>query len=434
MRIQTLALAVALTLLIAAAASAVWWSARGGGAGSPRPHAAPPDGRGWVEGLGGLYGVARAESPNLGAIGYAPGSAPPRGTASGVTHFDAERAAPGVNLSTSGDRAEAELRALDGALLHTWALPYAAHKGLPPLEGEHQVPWRRVLLLDDGGLLAIHDGRALVRIDRESRPVWASPIRAHHDLALDRDPGRDGAVVHVLTRGERIIDAVNPRAPIVDDCVTTLDLDGNVLGELSLWDAFVNSEFAPMLDDLTVRVGDVMHSNTIEVLDGRLAARHPAFRAGNWLLCARDLDLVFVVDPRSKRIVWLTGGPWRAPHHPTATHRGTLLVFDNLGNAGDSRLVELEVSGGAVVSMWAPSDSSMFSTQFCGVATLLEGDNILVTESCRGRAFELAPNGDVVWEYVSPRRAGPEGRYVAALFEVERLERSHPGVSAALAR
>jgi hypothetical protein len=404
----------------------------------------PPDGRGWVEGLAGLYGVAREKSPSfgadstsvegvtsaerfgpdLGAIGYAPGSEPPREDE--PMRSDAARVAPGVNLMTSGDRARAELRALDDTLLHAWEVPYEAHRDLPPLEGAHQAPWRRVTLLEDGSLLAIHDGRALVRIGPDSTPIWASPLRAHHDLALEGDR------IHVLTRGERIVPEVHPKVAIVDDEVTTLDLAGNVLSELSLWEAFVQSEFRSMLDQLTVRTGDVMHSNSIELLDGRLASRNPAFAAGNWLLCARDLDLVFVIDPRAGCIVWLATGPWRAPHHPTVTEHGTVLLFDNLGRDGDSRLLELEAVNGAIVSQWAPSDPADFSTQFCGVAAPLSNGNVLVTETCRGRAFELNPTGEVVWEYHSPRRAGPADRYVAALFEVERVARDHPGVRAVL--
>jgi hypothetical protein len=434
---------VALVLLVVAAAVSLLGPFRASSP-SEREPSEPADGRGWVEGLDGLYGVAREKSPSvgahdttqrsdapdLGAIGYAPGSEPPRrgtgGAASATTRFDATRVAPGVNLMTSGDRARAELRALDDTLLHSWEVPYETHRGLPPREGPHQAPWRRALLLEDGSLLAIHDGRALVRIGSDSAPIWASPLRAHHDLALDGDR------IHVLTRGERIVAEVHPEVAIVDDRVTTIDRAGNVLGELSLWEAFVQSEWRPMLDDLTVRTGDVMHSNSIELLDGRLASHHPAFHAGNWLLCARDLDLVFVVDPRLRRIVWLATGPWRGPHHPTVTEHGTVLLFDNLGRDGDSRLVELEVVNGAIVSQWAPSDPADFSTQFCGVAAPLVNGNVLVTETCRGRAFELSPMGDIVWEYHSPRRFGPEGRYVAALFEVERLARDSPGVRAVL--
>lgn len=430
----------ALTLLVVAAAVSLLGPFRGCAAVQQEP-IEPADGRGWIEGLDGLYGVAREKSrslgasdaaaqggaPNLGAIGYAPGSEPPRaGATPETTHFDAARVAPGVNLMTSGDRARAELRALDDTLLHAWELPYESHRNLPPREGPHQAPWRRVTLLEDGSLLAIHDGRALVRIGPDSEPLWASPLRAHHDLALDGDR------IHVLTRGERVVPEVHPKVAIVDDVVTTIDRAGNVLSELSLWDALVRSEWRAMLDDLTVRSGDVMHSNSIELLDGRLADRHPAFAAGNWLLCARDLDLVFVVDPRAGLVVWLATGPWRAPHHPTVTDHGTVLLFDNLGRDGDSRLVELEVVNGSIVSQWAPTDPADFSTQFCGVAAPLANGNVLVTETCRGRAFELTPVGDIVWEYHSPRRFGPAGRYVAALFEVERIPRDHPGVRAVL--
>ncbi|MEZ6018467.1 MAG: arylsulfotransferase family protein [Planctomycetota bacterium] len=433
---------VLLALLIAAASSLV---------GPCRPFErqleaplAPADGRGWVTGIEGLYGVAREaargsapgpKAPDIGAIGYAQGSEAPRAargdTGSATARFDVARTQPGVNLMTSGDRARAELRALDDTLLHAWEVPYSAHDGLPPLEGPHQLAWRRVALLDDGGLLAIHDGRALLRIDADSRPVWALGIRAHHDLALDLGAAA-GPRVHVLTRAERVVPAVNPKTPVIDDRVATLDLDGNVLREFSLWDAFTKSAWGPMLQDLTVREGDVMHSNSIELLDGQLAERHPAFAAGNWLICMRDLDLIVVVDPEAERVVWLATGPWRGPHHPTVTARGTVLLFDNLGNDGDSRLLELEVTSGAIVSAWSPEDPTQFSSQFCGVAAPLANGNVLVTESCRGRAFELTPNGDLVWEYLSPRRAGPLDRFVAALFEVERLAEDLPGVRAAL--
>lgn len=425
----------ALALLLVALGGAAWWLGRDRARGDAQdPGAGAADERGWVDGPPGLWGVARdatgAGTSGLGAIGYAQGSAPPREGAPGegpaTTRYDRTRAQPGVNLSNSGDRARAELRDLDDTLLHAWEVPYEAHAALPPREGSHQIPWRRVALLDDGGLLAIHDGRALVRLARDSTVRWASPLRAHHDLAVD------GERVHVLTRGERVVAEVNPSAPIVDDRVTTLSLDGEVLAELSLWDAFARSEWRSLLDQLTVRVGDVMHSNTLELLDGRLAARDAAFARGNWLVCMRDLDLIVVVDPRAGRLVWLAQGPWRGPHDPTVTTRGTLLVFDNLGRDGDSRILELDVATRAVRTYWAPEDPADLSTQFCGVAAPLANGDVLVTETCRGRAFELTPEGELVWEHRSRLRAGPDKRFVAALFEVQRLARDAPGVRAAL--
>jgi hypothetical protein len=51
----------------------------------------------------------------------------------------------------------------------------------------------------------------------------------------------------------------------------------------------------------------------------------------------------------------------------------------------------------------------------------LPNGDVLITESERGRASEITRDGDVVWEFLSPHRAGPENRLVATLFEVVRL-------------
>ena len=417
-----------------------------GGPAAPRPWSAgraadvvvPDDGRGWVEGLDGLYGVARSAPVSLQGglevVGYAAGSEVPRSAASGTLMYDRSRTQPGVNLMLSGDRARAELRSLDDVLLHAWEAPIDAHTDLTPARGPDQVAWRRAALLDDGSLVAIHDGHALVRIGADSTVLWSSPVEAHHDLFVH------GGQIVVLTRGRRLVPEVNPREAIVDDRVAIFDLDGRLLRDFSLWDAFARSEWGSLLGRLTTRVGDVMHSNTIERLDGRSSAIHPAFRAGNWLLCLRDLDLVVVLDPQLERLVWLSSGPdaagpgqpWRGPHDPTVTLNGTLLVFDNLGREGDSRLVELEVAQGQIVSTWAPENSMDFSSLFCGALDCLANGNVLVTESCRGRAFELTPSGEIVWEYVSPRRAGEDRRFVAALLDVVRLPADAPGVLAAL--
>jgi hypothetical protein len=46
----------------------------------------------------------------------------------------------------------------------------------------------------------------------------------------------------------------------------------------------------------------------------------------------------------------------------------------------------------------------------------------LITESERGRAFEITPAGEVVWEFVSPHRGGRNSELVATLFELVRLD------------
>jgi hypothetical protein len=45
-------------------------------------------------------------------------------------------------------------------------------------------------------------------------------------------------------------------------------------------------------------------------------------------------------------------------------------------------------------------------------------DNALITESDNGRAFEVTPDGTIVWEFYNPHRAGAQDEFIAALFRV----------------
>jgi outer membrane protein assembly factor BamB len=169
--------------------------------------------------------------------------------------------------------------------------------------------------------------------------------------------------------------------------------------------------------------GDIFHTNTLEVLDGRSADRDPAFRAGNVLLSVLKLDTIAVLDPERGEIVWAKTGSWRRQHQPTFLDDGNLLVFDNRGPGGESsRVVEIDPRTGSTV--WS-YDKDLFSKTL-GSCQRLPNGNTLITESENGRALEVTRDGRVVWEYYNPNRAGEHKELVAVLFEVVRLPDSFP--------
>ena len=393
-----------------------------------RPSGGDADRRGWAVDEPGLFGFRRPGrvEDGLGAIGYATGSESAPAT-TGLQLWDPDRTEDGLTLMCSGDAADAVLVSLEGDVVHRWALPYAELPEAPPLEGPHQLPWRRVQLLEDGALLAIHSGRALVCVDRDSELRWAVMDRVHHDL----DVAPDGSIL-ALSRVERIVHQVNPTEPIVDDLIVRYGSDGTLLGATSLWDAFTASPHAALLERLTVRTGDVMHANSLDLLDEREAERLaiPGVAAGQVLVCLRDLDLVVTVDLDAARFTWLTGGPlasrWRAPHDPSVHTDGSLLIFDNRGGVAESsRLLRVDPATGSILWRWSATPPAAFATFFCGTVQQLDGGNLLVAESTQGRALEIDPgSGDVVWEYVSPRVTGTNRALVAALFMAERVP--HP--------
>ena len=56
-----------------------------------------------------------------------------------------------------------------------------------------------------------------------------------------------------------------------------------------------------------------------------------------------------------------------------------------------------------------------------GGIQLLGGGNVLVTESTRGRAFEITREGEIVWEFFSPDVEG-DGDERATFYRMTRID------------
>jgi hypothetical protein len=358
----------------------------------------------------------RVEMERLESIGYLTGSEP-AGERSGVTVHDVKRAEPGLNLVVSGHRPWAALMDMDGSFLHEWSLDFEDVWPDRDISDETTGDeyWRRVLLLDDGGIIAIHEGLGIVRLDRESRLVWAREGGYHHDLGRTGDGG-----FCVLDREASIVPRLSRVEPVLEDFIAYLDSEGNVVRRFSILEAVERSPHAAILARMDW-LGDIFHTNTLEILDGRLAGKAPAFRAGNLLISILMLDTVAVVDHETEAVVWAIPGMWRQQHQPTVLGSGRMLVFDNKFRTETSRVVELDPFSQEVVWSYEGAPGRPFYSETCGSNQRLPSGNTLITESDYGRAFEVAPDGTIVWEYVNPHRAGPDGEFVATLFEVVRI-------------
>ena len=105
---------------------------------------------------------------------------------------------------------------------------------------------------------------------------------------------------------------------------------------------------------------------------------------------------------------------------------GRILLFDNLGASDPqtgpaARILEYDPLSESSTWQWRADRPSGFYSLFCGTATRLARGNTLVTETGNGRAFELDPDGHIVWDFHSPHRAGADEALLAGLFEVQRL-------------
>jgi len=359
----------------------------------------------------------------LEALGYASGTktAP---TLSGVTLHDDERAYPGLNFYTSGHAAEAVLMTMDGRVLHRWARDFwdvwPRDRADRTSDGTHH--WRRAYPFPNGDLLAIYEGIGLVKLDKASNVIWARRNGAHHDFQV-----LSNGDIAILARQARVIDRVDEKRPTLEDFVLILDSSGREKERYSVLEAFERSaQYRMIWDDSPRHFGDVFHTNSIQVLDGRFASVNSAFKRGNFLLSSRQLSTVFVVSPETKEVVWALRGGFKAQHDARLLDDGSLMLFDNSGRGHVSSVQVYDLTSDTIRWEYRGSEEQPFYTRFCGAAQRLPNGDTLITESDNGRAFEVTLDGAIVWEFYNPHRAGDEDEFIAALFQVDRFPLDFP--------
>ncbi len=393
-----------------------------GSKGRREQRAAGLDGR-WRKAPAPVNAAQAEEIQSLEALGYVSGSVPFSAQAS-VTINKKERVFDGVNFYSSGHGPEATLMDMDGRILHSWRMDFStAFPGREITAKARQSThhWRRAILLEGGDVLAIFEGQGIIRLDKDSKLIWANPTRAHHDAHVL--PNGD---LYVLSRVAHLVPEINQSNPILEDFIVLLDgKSGEEKYRLSVLEAFEQSAFREVWRT-GKKKGDLMHTNAIEILDGRLTEVHPAFQAGRALISMRVSNTLAVVDLALGQVVWAHAGSYRKQHDPRTLDNGRILLFDNMGGAGpSSRVLELDPQTGKTQVLYKSTQNKSFYTEFCGTSIRMSNGNILATESDQGRAFEFTPDREIVWEFHNPARAGDNLEFIASLFEVERFARSY---------
>lgn len=368
-----------------------------------------------------------AEIEQLEAIGYVSGSRA-AGDAVGVVRYDPERAFPGYNFYVSGHATEAYLMDMEGKLLHRWSRDSSTLWPEPQKQkrlGAHY--FRRAYPFENGDILAIYEGLGLAKLDKHSEVIWATPPPhddapvAHHDLEVQ--PNGD---LVLLTRKARILPWINKNRPVLDDFVTVLDSEGRLLRRVSVLEAFHRSRrFERLLGKK--KKGNLLHSNAVNVLDGSVADRNPAFTKGRVLISMRNNSGLAVIDLGSREVVWASRGPFHLQHDPEILPNGHLLLFDNgRRKTQSSRAIELDPGSLEVLWQYAGTPEEPLWSASCGTVQRLPNGNTLINESNNGRSIEVTPAGEIVWEFLSPHRAGENDEMVATLFDVIRLPADFP--------
>lgn len=335
-----------------------------------------------------------------------------------VTVHDPGTAFEGLNLRITQDPSGAVLMDMDGNTLHTWtcsledAFPGAEVPDVPGFSRH----WTTARLLPDGGVLGVFGGVGLVKLDIQSRVVWAHAGGEHSDI----DVAGDGRIYALGSESNRV-NWVNQKEAIVEDFVLVLDAQGNVLNRVSLLTAISSSDYYNIIKTSRMqRSGQVLQANSIQVLDGSLSGAVPGFSEGSVLVSLGGLNSIGVVDMESGLLTWTLFGMWLNQRDATLLPGGNALLLEY--QHGAPGVIEFDPVTMGVEWAHSRPTSSTLDESWGGRVQRLPNGNTLVSESGRGRAFEVTSTGDVVWEYVNSETV--DGATMP--FEVTRID---PGFS-----
>ncbi len=252
-------------------------------------------------------------------------------------------------------------------------------------------------------------------IDWNGKVVWryTSPedCMAHHDMARISN----GNTLLMLEKESRA-PHISPKN-IKENYYIEVTPDNKIVWEWNTSEHFDEFEFSEEAKQLIYsRGGDCFHANTLEVLPGNeLGKVDTRFRKGNILSCQRNTNIIFIIDKETKRIVWKWGrNQLVGPHHPTMLDNGNILIYDNGGQAGYptrirfyTRLIEINPVTGEIVweykhEPYVIKETSKFFSSSWGSVQRLPNGNTFSLDCHKGRLFEITPQGEIVWEYISP--------------------------------
>ena len=349
----------------------------------------------------------------------------------GLIYYAPQHSFRGYTLTTNVGGKWANLLNMEGQVCHRWHL----NEGI---EYARLLPYGTLLARtapaeDAGGAERIGgSSAALVELDWDGNVVWSyrNPL-LHHDYqrlpngnTLTLEFERISSELTAQVQGGRRQDT-DPEQ-MFGDVVKEIAPDGSTLHEWKSWEHLdpVEDVICPLEERR-----EWTHGNSINLTaDGHL------------LISFRLTSTIGIVDRGDGHFRWKWGpGEVYHQHHPTELPNGNVLLFDNGGHRPRStwsralevdpvtNRVEWEYRGDPPISFHSPNISS---------ADRLPNGNTLICEGAPGRAFEVTPNGQIVWEYVNPFFApgggvagGNPGDMTNSMFRAHRYAPDYSGLS-----
>jgi hypothetical protein len=299
----------------------------------------------------------------------------------------------------------------DGEVLHAWRVDVGTFLGASDsvrrsVKDARSRSVHGTYLFRNGDVLANIDYVGTVRLDACSRPRWRLVAGSNHSIAR----ADDGTFWIPGSTDLRPSNHPLPIGPIYRDLMLRVSGKGEVLDRIDVLDLlYANDLQDHLLKAQHTDQGDATHLNDIEPLPDSIAGGYSLFSPGDLLVSLRNLNLIMVVDPATRRVKWHTSDPFLAQHDPDFIGRGWIGVLDNRWDGtmrgtrlSGSRIVAVQPRTGALRTLYPEPGSDPFYTDEMGKWQQLANDDLLLTESRAGRVLEVTAGGRKVWQWLAP--------------------------------
>ena len=314
----------------------------------------------------------------------------------GLTYSDQAKATPGFTLFSPLFGTAAYLVDMEGTVRHQWELP--------------SIPGGYARLLPNGNLFVATQtdvgppfkggaqGGLMQELD------WSGAVVnelvdhfQHHDCrrlpnghtiyaAWEPMPAEDAARVRGGAPGSK------PEEGMLSDVVREVDDRGSLVFEWRARDMEIEKyEINPLTSAMVWA-----WCNTTCPIEG-----------GDVLISLRHINTCAIIDRSTGKFRWeRTDFAWGGQHDPQLLPNGNIILFANGDTTHElhkhSRVVEFDPeTGDEAWSYRADRRQDFYSHHISGQERLASG-NTLVCEGLWGRIFEITPEGELAWEYVSP--------------------------------
>ncbi len=324
----------------------------------------------------------------------------------------------GLNLVThitTGEALSVEVMDNDGRKLHEWVIdwfkiwPDATHVPahlVPQSPPGTQV--HGVVLLENGNLIFNFEYLGLVCLDFNGNVVWRLPYQTHHSITRADDGNL--WVCGQKARHKGVVEGSGIQLPFYEDTLLEVTPGGKITHEWSVVDLLQKNGKEGLLYVGSNRnryphvKGDILHLNDVEPFSS-IHMKEGFFQKGDILVSLRNISTIFVFNRDTEKIKFIDTGTCVRQHDPDFVDGDTISVFDNHSIGPDevpkaqSRIAIISARDHAIKTFYQGTSDNRFYTAVMGKHQWLPNGNLLITQTCYGRAFEIDPKGKTVWEY-----------------------------------